>query len=196
MTAGMQRSKMAPLCLAGRLPLLCVLLLLLILSHFAQNVSPLLVYDRQTLLNIRNSVVKPTICGSSGQSKTPPPFLSSVPSHLWRVSCPLPTINRYRRRSRRGSRLVRLRRAYLIRSSAHDPHCLTELTWEYDGYVMRRSSEYCYRWLRPTVPDAEYTHACRQPVRICRRHSVKENLRPIARVSQQSGQKRCQIAYK
>ncbi len=138
--------------------------------------------------------MKPTICGSSGPSKKPPPFLSSVPSHLWHVPCPLPTINQDRKCGRRGSRLVRLRRAYLIRSSAHDPRCLTELSREYDGYVVRRSSEYCYRWLRPAVLDAEYTHACQRPVRICRRHSVKENLSPIARVSQQSGLNALRVA--
>lgn len=155
--------KMAPLCLASRLPPLCVLLLLSILSHFAQNVSPLLVYDRQTLLNIRNYVVKPSICGFSGQSKMPLPFLSSVPSYLWRVPCLLPAINHYRKRSRRrgrrGGRLVRLR-AYLTLSSASDPRCFTELSRKYDGYVVKCSLEYCYRWLRPVVPDAEYTPAC------------------------------------
>lgn len=43
---------MAPLCRAGRLPLLTVLLLLLLISLFVKNLSPLLVYDRQTLLNM------------------------------------------------------------------------------------------------------------------------------------------------
>lgn len=52
----MRGSKIAPLCVAGRLPLLPYLYIVLFLLPLAQNVSPLLVYDRLTLLNIGESV--------------------------------------------------------------------------------------------------------------------------------------------
>lgn len=70
---------MAPLCVAGRLPLLPFLCIVLFLASFVHNVSPLLVYDRLTLFNIRDSVDKLLIQGFSGQPKTPPPVLASIP---------------------------------------------------------------------------------------------------------------------
>ncbi len=84
--------------MAGRLPLLCVLLLLLLITVFVKNVSPLLMYDRQTLLNIRDSLIKPTIYGYRGQSKTLPLFLASVPHYLQRLPVHLPRKRRHRKR--------------------------------------------------------------------------------------------------
>uniref|UniRef100_A0A8C1UC21 Reverse transcriptase domain-containing protein n=1 Tax=Cyprinus carpio TaxID=7962 RepID=A0A8C1UC21_CYPCA len=85
---------------------------------------------------------------------------------------------------------------FLTLTSESDPRSLTVLSREYDGCAVKCSSEYCYRWLQPIVPDAEYIHACRRPVRICKRHSVKENLRPLARnvISQQSGLNTLRVA--
>ena len=94
--------KMAPLCLAGRLPLLSVLLFFLCLLFVARIVSPLQVYDRLTPLNIRDSFEKLPICGSDGHSTLPPPLLASIPPHLRRLSCWLPRNNRHRRRRKRG----------------------------------------------------------------------------------------------
>lgn len=75
---------MVPLCVAGRLPLLpflCIVLFLLLLAH---NVTSLLVYERRTFLNIRDSVDKVPIEGFSGRPKTPPLLFLSLPPHLWR----------------------------------------------------------------------------------------------------------------
>lgn len=78
---------MAPLCMACRLPLLRVLIFSLLLSLFIKNVSSILMHDRLTLLYIRDSTTKPNIYGSSGQSKTLPPYLASVPQDLWPCPC-------------------------------------------------------------------------------------------------------------
>lgn len=72
---------MAPLCVAGRLPLLPFLC---IVCHFYRTVSSLLVYDRLCLLQIRDSVVDPPIQDFYGWTKPPPPVLASVPPYLWR----------------------------------------------------------------------------------------------------------------
>ncbi|KAJ0033693.1 hypothetical protein NQD34_000800 [Periophthalmus magnuspinnatus] len=172
----MMESKMAPLCTACRLPLLRILLLLLLLSFFVKNVSPLLTYDRQTLLKIRDSLVKPSIHGFSGQSKTLPPLLASIPHYLLRLPAPLPRKSRHRRRGKRSGVLVTLR-AYLSRSSDYHPCSSAELPWEFNDYVVRHSSE--SRWLRSAVPDTGYPQLSQRRVRICKRGSVRENLRLV-----------------
>lgn len=82
--------KMGPLCMTGHLSLFHILLLLLLISLFVNNVSPLLVYDHQTFLDICDSVIKPRIYDWSGQSEMLPPFLASVPHYLRCLPVPLP----------------------------------------------------------------------------------------------------------
>lgn len=119
---------MAPLCLACHLPLLGLLLFYLCLLLVTRSVSMLRVYDRLTLLNIRQSLEKLPIGGSDGHSKSPPPFLASIPSFLRHPSCRLPHRSRRRRRGKRGGVLVRLKTH--LASSLHGPCCLA-------GYLQR-----------------------------------------------------------
>lgn len=81
----MKGSKIAPLCVAGRLPLQPFLYIVLFLLLLAQNVSPLLVYDRLTLLNIGQSVGKLPIHDFIGQPKSPSPLLALIPPYLPRL---------------------------------------------------------------------------------------------------------------
>lgn len=105
---------MAPVCEAGRhlLRLLCVFLLLVTLV--IHTVNTLLVYDRQTLLDLRISAKNLVNFDSYGQ-KTLPPFLSDFPSYLCHTPVPLPRRKCHRRRGKRSGCLVRLR-AGLVRS--------------------------------------------------------------------------------
>ncbi|CAJ1066752.1 uncharacterized protein LOC125906366 [Xyrichtys novacula] len=172
---------MAPLCLAVRLPLLIVLLFILCSLFVARIVSPLRVYDRLTLLNIRDSVGKSIICGSDGHSKTPPPLLASIPPHLRRLSCCLPRKSRRRRRGKRGGILVKVK-AYL--ASVHDPRRFPAGSLaDYNGYDLRSSTEYRYRWLRPVLRDTGVLLPCCRPVRISQRGCVPGNLRSLSRFS-------------
>lgn len=68
--------------MAGRLPLLPFLCIVLVLLLIAPNVSPLLVYDRLSLLNIGQSVGKLPIHDFIAQPKSPPPLLALIPPYL------------------------------------------------------------------------------------------------------------------
>ena len=106
--------KMTPVCQVGRqlLQLLCVFLLLLTLvAHF---VNTLLVYDRQTLLDLRITAKNLVKFDHYGR-KTDPHFLSDIPTYLRRTLAPPPRRKRHRRQGKRSSCLVRLR-AGLVRS--------------------------------------------------------------------------------
>lgn len=119
---------MVPLCVASRLPLLpflYIIMYIILYSIFllllAQNVSPLLLYDSLTLLNIRDSVGKLPIHDFIEQPKSLPPLLALIPPYL---RCPPTGLLRYscrRRRGRRGGVLCRLR-AYLA-SPSTDNSC-------------------------------------------------------------------------
>lgn len=148
---------MAPLCVAGRLPLLpflCIVLFLLLLAH---NVSPLLVYDHLTLWNIGDSVDKLLIQGFSGPPKTLLPLLASILPHLWCPPSGLVCNSRCRRWGRRGGVISRLR-AYLASSSARRPPF--ELSRECASYNIRRSRDPCYQWLLRAFPKAGYPLWC------------------------------------
>lgn len=178
---------MAPFCVACRLSLLRFLLIFLFLLLISQNVSPLLVYDHLTLLTIDKSDYISSIYGTDKQSKTPPPFLESIPAFLQRQPCFLPRKNKNRRRGRkRGGVRVRLR-VYLDSASVCDPdHSWGSLPAEFASCGWRRSLAYCYRWLRPVVDPSDSGHLlsrCRT-VRLSERSCVLGNLRPLSRASQ------------
>lgn len=184
-------NKMAPFCVACRLSLLRFLLIFLFLLLITQNVSPLLVYDRLTLLTIGKSGYISSIYGTDEQSKIPPPFLESIPAFLQRQPCFLPrkNKNRRRRRGKRGGVRVRLR-AYLDSVSMCNP----DRSWgwlpaEFAGCGWRRSLACCYRWLRPVVDPCDsgrLLSRCRT-VRLSERGCVLGNLRPLSRASQKTG---------
>ncbi|XP_049460938.1 uncharacterized protein LOC125906366 [Epinephelus fuscoguttatus] len=151
------------------------------------RVLPMLVYDRLTLLNIRDSLEKRPICGSDGHSKIPPPFLASIPPQLRRLSCWLSRNSRRRRRGKRGGVLIKLK-SYLA-SSCHDPcRLLAGSSADYRGYDLRSSKEYRYRWLRPVFQDTGAPLPCCRLVRTSQRGCVPGNLRSLTRSSLQTGQ--------
>uniref|UniRef100_A0A8C5AN71 Reverse transcriptase domain-containing protein n=1 Tax=Gadus morhua TaxID=8049 RepID=A0A8C5AN71_GADMO len=96
---------MAPVCQARRqvLYLLCLFLLLLTLVH---NINALLVYDRQTLLDLRNAAIN---LKKSDYCEGGTPFPPDLPADLRRTLAPLPRRRRYRRRGKRSGYLVKLR---------------------------------------------------------------------------------------
>ncbi|XP_041816954.1 uncharacterized protein LOC121623656 [Chelmon rostratus] len=113
-----------------------------------------------------------------------PPFLASVPHYLRRLPVPPPRKRRHRKRGKRSGVLVRLR-VCLAQSSEYDHRHLLRLPREFDGFIVRCSSE--VSWLRSAVPDAGYTHPSRPwRVSIYRRGSLQENLRPVARGSKRT----------
>ena len=85
---------MAPVCQARRqvLYLLCLFLLLLTLVH---NINARLVYDRQTLLDLRNAAIN---FQKSDYCEGGIPFPPDLPADLRRKLAPLPRRRRYRRR--------------------------------------------------------------------------------------------------
>ena len=107
---------MAPVCAAGRLLLLQCVLFLLFLTIGTRQTESLLVYDRQSLLLIRQNVAHLGAFYQDGQN-TCPPFLAGLPPHLCRASALPPRRKRPRRRGSRGGRLVKLK-LWLSRSSS------------------------------------------------------------------------------
>ncbi|XP_049924017.1 LOW QUALITY PROTEIN: uncharacterized protein LOC126404683 [Epinephelus moara] len=107
---------MAPVCMAGRLllPLWLAFLLFVILGTV--QIESLLVYDHQSILDLRHNVRDLSIFDHGGQ-KTLPPLLSEILTHLYRASALPPRQKRLRRRGKRGGRLVKLK-VCLARSSS------------------------------------------------------------------------------
>ncbi|KAI2645342.1 hypothetical protein H4Q32_028855 [Labeo rohita] len=155
---------MAPLCLACHL-LLCFLLFVLAV------VSPAIVYDRTTLLELRFAS---TGLLNAESFKLPPPLLTSIPPPLRRPVCLLSGRKRRRRRGRRGGLHVRLR-TYL---DSPPLRCGDRLELGSAG----RSRE-CYRWLRLVGPDTGVLSPCPRRGKTSTRCCVQGNLRPIPRVT-------------
>ena len=88
------------------LPMLSVFLLLVLLVDC--TVNALLVYDRQTLLDLRSSATDIIKFDHNGY-ETLPPFLSDSPAYLRRAPAPPPRRKRHRRRGKRSGYLVRLK---------------------------------------------------------------------------------------
>ncbi|XP_025757021.1 uncharacterized protein LOC109200448 isoform X1 [Oreochromis niloticus] len=139
---------MAPVCVARRLslPLLCLFVL-----FFIARVNPLLMYNRQTLLDLRLVASDLTNTTYTGH-KTLPPFLAGIPANLCRTLAPASRRKRFRRRGKRSGLLVKLK-AYLVRSSP--------APWNKRGSVPHhvfspRSLEPIDAWLVPVdVPAAK-----------------------------------------
>lgn len=104
---------MAPVCVASSLSL-CALSVF----TFTLNVNSLLVYDRQTLLDLRPlsvNLLKPRYI--PGQ-RVCPPLLSGIPPYLLRGAVAPLRRTRRRRRGKRSGRLVRLRACFAASSTA------------------------------------------------------------------------------
>ncbi|XP_055512319.1 uncharacterized protein LOC129709775 [Leucoraja erinacea] len=94
---------MAPVCVACRQLLSELCVLFVIVSILTLDVDSLLVYDRQTLLDLCSVDL------AGGGRGTLPPLLARAPVRLCLVLAPLPRRKRKRRRGKRGGRLVRLK---------------------------------------------------------------------------------------
>ncbi|KAL7866039.1 hypothetical protein SRHO_G00112860 [Serrasalmus rhombeus] len=99
--------KMAPVCVAGRLLLTMWFVFLLLLSVGFSQSNSLLVYDRKSLLDIKNVVTNLGACDCNGQ-KTRSTLLSGIPSHLCRALAQA-SCRKRRRRGTRSGRLVKLK---------------------------------------------------------------------------------------
>lgn len=110
------RGKMAPVCVAGRLLLLQCLVFLLFLIIGTKQIESLLVYDRQSLLFLRQRIGNFTAFNHNGRN-TLPPLLAGIPPHLYWASALPSRRKRPRRRGSRSGRLVKLK-LWLSRSSS------------------------------------------------------------------------------
>ena len=98
----------ASVCVACRLslPVLCVFMLFVLL--LALDVDSLLVYDRQTLLDLRLSAEDVVKLDDSGRD-TLPPLLARVMAHLCGAEVPPSRRERSCHRGKHSGRLVRLK---------------------------------------------------------------------------------------
>ncbi|XP_026176392.1 uncharacterized protein LOC113138288 [Mastacembelus armatus] len=126
---------MAPLCMAGRLSLL-MSAMLIFLVYYPQMITSVLVYDRQTLLNLRSAAREVLLSDGCGQNQLPPLF-SGPPYYLCHRM--LPPRRRRRRRGCRAGWLVRSRAGLRGASTASGTGC-------------GRSPRFCVSWrlLGPT----------------------------------------------
>ncbi|KAK7883879.1 hypothetical protein WMY93_027002 [Mugilogobius chulae] len=152
-------------------------------ASLCQDVTTLLVYDRHTLLNLRDSITKSTTTGFSGQSKTLPPFLASVPTTcgVYRPHCPARPPEKAGQARWSTGETEGLPEAVFDKRSS--PRAASAGV---DGFLVRYCSE--VSWLQSTISDSD-TAGCPSRARrvsVCKRGSVQENLRPLARGSEQS----------
>ena len=141
---------MAPVCVACRLSLLVLCVFELFVSLIVHNVNALLVYDRQTLLDLR-FCAKDLVKLDHGGHGSLPPLLARIPAHLCLAPAPPLRRKRTRRRGKRSSRLVRLKACLAGYSSS--------ASWTKVGAMLslatpRRSLDPVDAWLVPVIgPD-------------------------------------------
>lgn len=99
---------MAPMGVASRLSPATLLVFVLFLSLCIGEIRSLLVYDRQTLLDLQFSF-KDIAALKHDEQKSFPPFLSGIPAYLYRASAPPSQRKSYRHRGKRSGRLVKLK---------------------------------------------------------------------------------------
>lgn len=168
---------MAPVSVACRLSLQTVVVFLLFLSLIVPSANSLLVYDRQTLLNIRYLCEYRERVSEDGQKTFYSSPLLNIPAYLHRL--PIPSTRRRRRyRGRRSGRLLKLKASLACSTVA--------------GYT---GSAFCrfisWRFLDPiasSVVPLVGSHEVRQTglyfPYLCGRGVNLHNLRPLARVQQ------------
>lgn len=86
-----------------------LLILLFTVSVYVFDASALLVYDRQSLLQIKASYELFLNRSKNEHSNAPPPLQAPVPAFLQRAPCVIPRRKRPRRRRKRAGVLVRVR---------------------------------------------------------------------------------------
>ncbi len=177
--------KMVPVYLAYRLLLSC---LLVWLSALSLNCCTLLVYDRQALLNIRNSVVD--ILTNSHTSDVDCSFFDNtnesfrivIPDCIHRWSLNIPRRKRRRKQGNRGGYIVKLK-THLRAGFLSDP------SYEsfYGGSATWRPLDLIYRWLRPVLPlhPSPVSRASLHQIGLSsrRRRITHGNLRSLKRAS-------------
>ncbi len=142
-------TSLAPVYLACRLLLSC---LLVWLSALSLNCCTLLIYDRQALLDIRNSVVD-TFTNSYTSDvdcsfdNTNESFRMVIPDCIRRWPLNIPRRKRRRKRGNRGGYIVKLK-AHLWTGFLSDPSHESF----YGGSATWRPLDLTYRWLRPVLP--------------------------------------------
>lgn len=102
----------------------CVLFVAALFLYIYWDVSVLLLYDRQALLDIQaSSETWVHRLGLENWTTSPLPVLSGIPAYLRRSPDVLPRKKRCRRRGKRGGVLVKFK-IHLISSCATDPRLL------------------------------------------------------------------------
>ncbi len=173
---------MAPACLACRQQLVWLFVIVLCFSMILQYASTALVYDRLTLLTIRNSVGKLIKQDLAKASTCAPPFEFTIPESLRRPAYAAPGRKRRRRRGKRGGVSIRWK-LYLASSAV--PRSGSSVFRH--GLVSDRcSSRRC--WDRgvvgPVVPAFDSAPSQVFLPRLHRRGVNSANLRPLCQVSQ------------
>lgn len=88
----------------------------------------------------------------SGSYTCPPPFASNIPDFLCRWPFDAPRRRRRRRRGKRAGVTIRIKFGFLF-GSTRPSDFPSPAPWPISGrYVVRRSLEKPYRWIRPIVP--------------------------------------------
>uniref|UniRef100_A0A8C2BTF1 Reverse transcriptase domain-containing protein n=1 Tax=Cyprinus carpio TaxID=7962 RepID=A0A8C2BTF1_CYPCA len=140
---------MAPVYWACRLSLLW---LLVWLSALFLNCYTLLIYDRQALLDIRNSVATSftksyTLDVDCSFNKTDESFTSAIPGHIRRWPLNIPRRKQRRKRGNRGGYIVKLK-AHLWAGSLSDPSHESH----YGGSTTWRLLDVASWWLCHVLP--------------------------------------------
>uniref|UniRef100_A0A3P9MP71 Reverse transcriptase domain-containing protein n=1 Tax=Oryzias latipes TaxID=8090 RepID=A0A3P9MP71_ORYLA len=176
---------MAPVCTACRLSAVFLFVYVLLLTTVIKNINSLLVYDRQTLLDLSFFPPKLVQFRHDGQ-ETPHPLLSEVPVYLCHTSVTFQRRKRRRRRYRgkRGGKLANLKRMLTTCLRRSAVASLDEFGPVHRLFPSRRSLEPVSTWLLP-VAGSEQLFQPRGPCspRPRQRGVNLESLRPLPRAS-------------
>jgi len=174
---------MAPVYVACRLTSLLVCAICVFLS--ASNCYSLLVYDRQFLLDIRDSFVatfNPESKNSvAGPQSCSPNSTWDIPECLHSWPTVAPRRKRRRRRGKRGGIAVKLKMT-LLSGGASSFVSMTTRTLGVGRCAGWRLIDPPVRWLRTIFPDSTSTIPCYPPIRVRRGGATLENLRFFDRV--------------
>ena len=147
--------KMAPVCSAARRSRQTLLVLLFAVILFicvcCPNVSAILIYDRQTLLNIRSTAeTELSRHDLADWTASLPPLLADIPAYRRRTPCAPPWKKRRRRRGKRAGVLVKIK-AYLSSSCVFVPRLRREgLCF---SSAIRCSLQFRCPWIRAVAPS-------------------------------------------
>ncbi|XP_039866220.1 uncharacterized protein LOC120720561 [Simochromis diagramma] len=142
-------NKMAPVFTASRLLRFCLLFIVL-LSMCCPDVSTLLVYDRQTLLNLRPLDYQTQ--DFKWRSDDPPPLSKDFPDYLRHLPSTFSQRKCSRRRGKRGGIRVRIKallKSYVAINDRYSTNILSCIS------ALRNHANFrlfCHRWIRPVGP--------------------------------------------